>query len=176
MVSTSSTRRHGRASKDGQFHLARPVLDEEAMTRTFTVAALWIAGVFACVPPQSASTSSPGDPSTAAGGQESDLASAICNHLDGCGLVSDMPGCVREFSGYDSSATSSLLQRDCDELAELKAGRVPGGGGGGGGACAANGTNDCGAGRMCCAAGGGAAMQGVPGQCQSVAVCTGPYR
>lgn len=141
------------------------------MTRAW----LSFAVLAACaVPQQSAPTTAYSTEGTRAGG-DGDLASAICQHLNRCGLADDVASCTAEFATYDPDRTRSLLDRDCAELAELKAGNVPGGGGGGG-ACAVNGTNDCGMGMMCCAGGGGAASPGVPGSCVSVAICTGPRR
>lgn len=140
------------------------------MTRVW----LSLAVFTACVAPQQPAPSS----AAGTGGGEAgngDLASAICQRLNGCGLADDVASCSAELATYDPDQTRSLLDRSCDELAEMKAGRVPGGGGGGG-ACASNGTNDCGMGQMCCAGGGGAAMPGVPGTCLGVAVCTGPHR
>ena len=110
------------------------------------------------------------------GGGDNDQAVAICQHLNRCGVADDLASCTAEFATYDPDSTRSLLDRDCGELAQLKAGNVPGGGGSGGGACRVNGTNDCGMGMKCCAGGGGAAYPGTPGSCVSVATCTGPYR
>lgn len=145
------------------------------MTRAWLSLALVVA---ACLPPQQPA------PSSAAGGgggpavDTTENATALCQYLSSCGLTDDVPSCTAEFVTYDPDRTRSLMDRDCDTLAEMKAGRVPASAtaGGGGGACAMNGTNDCGMGQMCCASGGGAAMYGVPGSCVHVAICTGPRR